>query len=126
MKQWHFISLTLCLLCCNSRPPLEDLSGEWEALGYECFEDRDLVEILSIHHEGNQLTAIKVIGDECVRSGDTTWVATVGPDAIVGRIRGRNKHTNEWAELPCKLYLVEGKLYLKMPPYSNIVMERID
>lgn len=58
---------------CENTPNLE---GCWKAIGYTCIERAPDYEVVKIEESNGDLIAIKVVGDNCIQAGDTTWVAS--------------------------------------------------
>lgn len=56
-----------------------DLNGIWTGYGYECYDNQGRRisipnESIRVHDLGTQIIGIKVIGDDCVTEGATTFI----------------------------------------------------
>ncbi len=61
------------------------LSGEWIGYGYECYDSRGILveipwETAEISYADGRIVATKIVGDDCVTSGNVTWYGDVGPE----------------------------------------------
>ena len=59
-------------------PPLitytsSNLCGIWYGYGYSCAIDEVQTEVILIEHDGNFARATKLVGDNCISSGQITW-----------------------------------------------------
>jgi len=63
-----------------------DLSGRWEASGYQCPWGTFHTEVVEVAHEGEQIVAVKIIGDDCVPAGFETFRGRLPTGASVGAI----------------------------------------
>ncbi len=69
-------------------PPIVDLSGMWSAKGYDCPAGVQVPEeIVKIEQIGESVKAVKVIGDDCIRSGETTFVGAIDLTSIPGTFK---------------------------------------
>ncbi|HUE83415.1 MAG TPA: hypothetical protein VMM84_14975 [Pyrinomonadaceae bacterium] len=62
------------------------LSGDWEAFGYTCngIEPKQTVRI---RHVGNRVTAVKIVGDECIGAGEITFRGVFNQDSFAGEMQ---------------------------------------
>lgn len=50
-----------------------NLCGIWYGYGYSCALDEIQTEIILIEHDNNFVRATKLVGDNCISSGQVTW-----------------------------------------------------
>jgi hypothetical protein len=70
--------------CVKEATPV-DLTGEWIGTGYRCTADTD-IERVKIVHEGSNIIATKITGDQCVPAGSTTFKGSFDNKTKVGNI----------------------------------------
>lgn len=63
-----------CPTCGAPQKPLlvGKLTGLWLGYGYTC-RGAESPELIKIELIGNKLQAVKITGDDCIRSGEITW-----------------------------------------------------
>jgi hypothetical protein len=70
--------------CVKEATPV-DLTGEWIGTGYRCTADTD-IERVKIVHEGSNITATKITGDQCVPAGSTTFEGSFDNKTKTGNV----------------------------------------
>lgn len=82
-----FILSTLLVGCVKvqSLDPI-DLTGEWIGTGYECPFGTQHRERVKIVHEGSNIVATKITGDQCVLAGSTTFKGSFDGKTKTGNI----------------------------------------
>lgn len=76
------ISFLLSIAVLNSFSQSYDLCGIWLAYNYECPSDTFNTEVIEIQHNGDEVIATKIIGDDCVTTGHITWQGTYDKDTF--------------------------------------------
>ena len=65
--------------------PSADLSGQWQSSDYECPAGVKHTEQLQITQSGSHISAVKTLGDDCVKTGHESFVGTVSGNS--GKVR---------------------------------------
>ena len=82
------ISILLCTISCEKdmiETPPTSLCGIWLGYEYWCDEFVPEEEVILVEDLGNSfIRATKIIGDDCVQSGEVTWEGTYIEDPING------------------------------------------
>lgn len=79
------IVLVLLFLLFTRNTSAPTLAGIWIGEGYRCTDVlEEHTQEVSIREEGDKVIASKVVGDECVRAGETTWEGTRNGNIVTG------------------------------------------
>jgi hypothetical protein len=67
------LSFILPITKISSAQSTTNLSGIWLGAGYACRGPVKEPEIIDIVHKSDVVTATKIVGDDCIKSGELTW-----------------------------------------------------
>lgn len=102
----------------------KNIEGVWIAEGYNCENLSNLSEEIRIDKKVDTYYAIKVTGDDCIPSGDTTWIGKIKDDKVMGKIKGMNPSTREFVWHDCEIYENLNFLFLSVDKTLILKMRR--
>jgi len=128
MKKLIISILLLCTISCEKEienqlyPLSNNLCGIWYGYGYTCYnntigEFEDIpIEIILIEQNNNFIRATKLVGDNCISSGQVTWEGYINNDSInINLYAGSfGTATTTWESL----ILIENPNFLVMPNFD--------
>lgn len=65
-----------------------DISGEWMGWGYTCGSSTRTTQTIDFIVDGDDVTAVKITGDDCIAAGETTWEGSRNGPEMDGEIFG--------------------------------------
>lgn len=121
------------ILCFSLSAQKVSLCGIWFGYGYQAQTSSTIynvpVEIISITQEGNYAIATKVVGDDCVTSGNITWEGYDTGSVFPVQIVAGNPETPNCCEMTISMQIIDSthvQAFYGSPRYVKATCAQID